>query len=217
MPPVLADVPVQPTPPEATQWLLDELADPVYRAAQPTILDRIGKAIADWLGSLFGAGTAAPDGILLAVVLAAVAVGIAVLLLVFGVPRRIRRSAGGGAVLGVDDRRSADRMRRDAAAAARRGDWVTAIADRFRALARAIADREVVTVLPGTTAHEVAIAAGIPFPDETEALSAAAAAFDEVRYLSKPGDEARYVAVVALDERIAASRPAATSVAGSTG
>jgi len=207
--PMPSDVPVQPTPPEAVELLIEELSKPEYQAARPTPLDVISKAIADWFASLFAAGGGAlPPGVVVAIVAGVVVVAIVVLLLVFGVPRRNRRSAVAGELFGDDDRRDAARLRADAAAAAARGDWVTAIADRFRALARAIGDREVVAVLPGTTAREFAASAARAFPAETEALATASTAFDRVRYLSEPGDEAAYAAIVALDDRIASTRPA---------
>ena len=124
-----------------------------------------------------------------------------------------RTVAGEGRLLVRQRRRRAEQLRRDAEAAARRGDWVSAIADRFRALARAVADREIVPVLPGTTAHEFARSAAAPFPAEAEALGDAAIAFDEVRYLSRPGGPEAYQSLVALDDRIAAARPARDLVA----
>ena len=206
--PLPLDVPVQPTPPEAVELLIEELAKPEYQAARPTPLDLLAKAIADWFSSLFSVGgVALPPGVVIAVIAGVVVVAIVVLLLVFGVPHRNRRSAAAGELFGDDDRRDAAQLRSDAAAAAARGDWVTAIADRFRALARAIGDRELVAVLPGTTAREFAAGAAVAFPAEVGPLAAASTTFDRVRYLSEPGDEAGYAAIVALDDRIAATRP----------
>ena len=209
----VADVPVQPTPPEAVEWLIEELAKPEYQAARPTPLDLIAKAIADWFASLFVGASATPPVVIIAIIAGVVVIGIVVLLLVFGIPRRNRRSAIAGDLFGGDDRRDAAQLRADAATAAGRGDWVAAIADRFRALARAIGDREVVAVLPGATARECANGAASAFPAETAPLMAASAAFDRVRYLSEPGDEAGYRAIVELDDRIAATRPTLASAA----
>jgi len=46
------DVPVDPEPPEARQWLVDGLSKPQYQAAKPTLFDQIAKAISDWFSSL---------------------------------------------------------------------------------------------------------------------------------------------------------------------
>ncbi len=210
------DVPVVPTPPIATDWLREELADPAYRAAQPTVVDLIGRAIADWFASLFQGPFGAPPELLPVLLVAAGAVLVLVALLVFGVPRLRARTRVAAALFGDDDRRSAGDLRRDAADAASRGDWVAAIADRFRALARSVADREVIAVLPGTTAHAFAASAADPFPDERAALAAAADAFDAVRYLERAGDEAQYRAIVGLDDRIAAATPALDGAAAGT-
>ena len=40
-------VPVDPEPPEARQWLVDELSKPQYQAAKPTLFDQIAKAISE--------------------------------------------------------------------------------------------------------------------------------------------------------------------------
>lgn len=204
-----ADVPVEPTPPEAIEWLLEELSKPEYQAAQQTLVDRIAKAFFDWLNDLLsGVSGAVPDLFAIVVVMIVVA-ALVVLFIVFGKPRLNRRSAAApGALFGDEDVRDAAQLRRDAEAAAARGDWVTAIADRFRAVARAVADRELVPVLPGTTAHEFARGAVRPFPAEAAALAEAASAFDAVRYLSQPGSEAAYRSLAALDDRLRAARSA---------
>ena len=205
--PVLADVPVEPTPPEAAEWLIEELAKPEYQAARPTPFDLFVQSIVDWFTSLTVGPIAAPPALVAVIIGVVVVVIIVVLLLVFGVPRRNRRSADAGALFGDDDRRTAAQLRSSADAAARRGDWVTAIADRFRALARAVADREVVAVLPGTTAREFAVNASVAFPAEASRLADAAAAFDAVRYLSEPGNEASARSLAELETRLAASTP----------
>ena len=81
------------------------------------------------------------------------AAALVVAFLIFGVPRLNRRSRVAGVLFGEDDDRGSADMRRDAAAAASRGDYATAIAELFRALARGLAERTIVTVTPGTTAR----------------------------------------------------------------
>ncbi|MFZ2964056.1 MAG: DUF4129 domain-containing protein, partial [Rhodoglobus sp.] len=123
------DVPVDPEPPEATEWLIEELAKPVYQAAQPTLFDRVAKAIGDWLNSLQFGSVEGPPAFGLGLVAVLVVAALVVAFLIFGMPRLNRRSAVTGALFGDDDDRTAARIRQDAEAAARRGDFGTAIAE----------------------------------------------------------------------------------------
>jgi len=205
--PLPLDVPVDPAPPEATRWLLDELGRPEYQQAKPTLVDIIGQALAEWFDALFSGEGGAPP--LLAIALALVVVAaIVVLGAVFGGRVRLdRRAAAHLELFGAADARSARELRAAAAAAARRADWATATAEAYRAIAREAAEREAVVVVPGLTARGFAARAAAAFPGEAEALATAATAFDEVRYLGSPGSEAAYRELAALDARIAAARP----------
>jgi len=198
-------VPVEPDAPDARDLLLDELSDPAYAEAQPTWFDLLSRAIADWFGSLRlaeGEGVPALGFVIGAVLLAA---AIIAALLIYGVPRWRARSAAGVELLGDRDRRTARQLRRDAERAAAAGDWARAIADRYRAVARALDERTIVPALPGTTAHGFARSAGRLFPIEAEALEAAADRFDGVRYLDRTGSADDYALVRALDDRLAAA------------
>jgi len=200
------DVPVDPTPPEAQQWIVDELSKPVYQAAQPTLFDRISKAISDWLSSLTLGDAQGPPGLGLGVVVVLVAAAIVVAILIFGLPRLNRRSGVSGSLFGEDDARDAAAMRRDAAAAAARGDHTTAVAEQFRAIARGLAERLLVTVTPGTTASGFAARAGDVFPAERARLGAASVVFDGVRYLGREGTAEEYRELVALDDGLRAAK-----------
>jgi len=200
-------IPVEPEPPQAREWITNELAKAPYQAAQPTLFDRVAKAITDWFSSLqLGTGTG-PPGLGLGVVVVLVVVAIVVAFLIFGVPRLNRRSAVAGVLFGEDDARNADRMRADAAAAASRGEYDLAIEELFRAIARGLAQRTIVTTTPGTTAHGFARRAAAAFPSSAEALVASAAAFDDVRYLSRPGTRQAYESIAMLDAELRNSRP----------
>jgi hypothetical protein len=209
LPPTLLpfDVPVDPQPPEARDWLIDELAEPVYQAAQPTLFDRISQAIGDWLASLQLGTADGPPALGLTVVIVLVAAALVVAFLVFGLPRFNRRSAVAGTLFGEDDDRDADAMRRAAQAAAGRGDYALAIAEAFRAIARGLAERSLVSTTPGTTARDFAGHAGRVFPDASAELVQAAIAFDDVRYLGRPGTAERYAEVAALESRLRSARP----------
>lgn len=206
--PLLAGAPLTPSPEEARRALVGELSRDEYAASRPTLLDRLASAFWDWLSGLRFAGVDGAGGLLLLVVLVVVAVVVAVLLVRHGVPRLTRRSerGRGAGLFEGDDERDADDLRRAAAAAARSGDHTTAVAEQFRALARALDDRGVVAVTPGTTAHEVARVAGDALPVERDALHAAARSFDEVRYLDRRGTDEAWRRLVALDERLSEAR-----------
>ena len=201
-------VPLSPEPPEATNWLLEELAGPEYQAAQPTLVDRIAGAIADWFASLQIGGGDGPPTLGLIVVGILVAIGLIVAFIIFGIPRLNRRSAAGGDLFGENDTRTAERMRADAAAAAARGDYSTAIAECYRSIARGLAERTIVTVLPGTTASGVADRASAVFPELRERLGAAASDFDGVRYLGRDGTREQYESMATLEAAVRQSRPA---------
>lgn len=207
-------VPVEPDAPDARELLLDELSDPVYAESQPSWFDLLSQAVLDWLSSLrLAEGDGVPavalliGGILLAAAIAAA-------ILIYGVPRWRARSGVGVELLGDRDRRTARQLRRDAERWAAADDWARAIADRYRAVARALDERTLVPALPGTTAHGFARAAGRLFPAEAAALEAAADRFDGVRYLERRGTPDDYALVRSLDERLDAAPAPLADLAG---
>ena len=204
-----ARIPVDPNAPDAQQWLRDELAKAPYQAAKPTWFDRLSKAFFDWINSLTtptgeGFGSWIPVILTLVVVAALVAV-----FLIFGQPRLNQRSQLRAELFGEDDRRSADDMRRSAVAAAAGGDWSLASQEMFRALARGLAERTVLVVTPGTTAHSWAARAADAFPAERGRLPRAAEVFDQVRYLGVAGTQQGYLTVAALESDLRGARPVA--------
>ncbi|MFM9920787.1 DUF4129 domain-containing protein [Lacisediminihabitans sp. H27-G8] len=211
---LLADVPVDPDSAEAQRWVIQELSKPEYRAAQPTWFDRASKAFLDWLQSLkidSGPGVQGPILILALIVIVAALVAA---FFIFGAPRLNRRSAASGILFGDNDARDAAAMRRAAEDAAGRSDWVLAIEESFRSIARGLAERTLVTVSPGTTARDFAARAGIVLPGFAERLSTAASAFDDVRYLGREGTESAYSDAARLEKDLRALRPAEQSTVG---
>lgn len=207
---LLAEVPVDPTAPDARETILRELSEPEYQAAQPTLLDIVGQAISDWLGSLVVPGGSAVVDWVPLVVTILVAVGILIALLVWGVPRFNRRSTAAGGLFGDDERRSADEIRKDAAAAAARGDHTAAVIDAFRALARGLQERTIVAVVPGTTAHDFARQGAAAFPDVAGQFATSADGFDAVRYAGAAGTPELYRMITELDGTVR-GRPAVLS------
>jgi hypothetical protein len=199
--------PLTPDADEARRWIERELSDAAYTEAQPTPIDRAARAVGDFIGSLLRGGSGPDWGPAVAVI----AIVILVVLLVaafaiWGRPRAVsRRIAREMALFGADEGRSAADLRRDADRHAAASRWDAAIADRMRALARMLSDRGVVESPPGTTVHGFARRAGGVFPAHAARLEAAASAFDDVRYLRRPGTAEAYRALADLDDELAAA------------
>ena len=209
IPPQLAgDVPVVPDPDQARDWLDQELASPEYAAAQPTWFDLLVQRFLDWLGgfSLDSSGAEGFPWWVLVLIAIAVIIAIAVFRVV-GLPRLQHRRSAQRGLFGDDDERDAATLRQAARRAALSGEWATAIAELYRALARDLDDRTLVTLLPGTTAHGFARQASMVFPAESSALEASAGDFDRVRYLGEPGSREDYQRLSELDQRVRAARP----------
>ena len=194
--------PVEPDAPDARELLLDELSDPAYAESQPTWFDLVAHSVIDWFSSLRLAEGEGPPALALVIGGIVLAAAIAAALIVYGLPRWRNRSRIAGELLGERDRRTARQLRRDAERAAAAGDWPRAIAERYRAIARALDERTIVTALPGMTAHGFARAAARQFPELSGRLEAAADRFDGVRYLDRPGTADDYALVRGLDETI---------------
>jgi len=193
------DVPVDPDVEQAKDWLIQELSGPQYQAARPTLFDLIAQAFWDWLSSLQIGTVQGPPAFGLGIILVLVVGAIVVAFLVFGVPKLNRRSSVTGALFGEDDERDSAAMRRDAEAAAARSDWSTAIAEMFRAVARGLAERGVLSTTPGTTASGFASRATEALPTLGDGFAASARAFDDVRYLGRDGTREQYEQVSSLE------------------
>lgn len=212
------DVPVDPDAPEARDWVLDELSKQPYQAAKPTLLDLIAQQILTWFGDLIDfltstGGTPGGAGSLgFLAILIPVAMLVVLAFLIYGIPRLNRRSRVTGALFGADEDRDAATMRRAAERAAAAGDYTMAITELFRALARGLAERTLVTTHPGTTAGEFARRASAVFPDAREALAGAARDFDAVRYLGRDGTREQWDALAGLERRLRTARPSGQPV-----
>lgn len=201
--------PLDPDEDTARDWLLQELAKGEYQQARPNPIDEFFNRIWEWFASLF---EFTPNGVFginpawIFIILGIIA--IVVLVVIFGRPRAVARRRGEhGAVFLDDDTRTAAELRAAAAAAAAQADWSLALTERYRAIARDLADRTVIRLRPGTTAQGVAAAAATPFPAERDALHRAATVFDQVRYASLAAAEGDYAQVRELDERLEHTRP----------
>jgi hypothetical protein len=204
---VAHEVPVEPDSDQATDWLINELSKAPYQAAKPTLFDRASKAFSDWLASLtIGDGNAIPTVVLVALI-ALVAIAIIAAIIVYGVPRLNRRSRHEDILFGEADYRTAAQLREAAEKAAAHEDFASAIADMFRAIARGLSERTLVTMTPGTTAHGFATRAAQVLPECSDELASSADIFDLVRYMRKPATRAQYDQLQALESRVRAAKP----------
>ncbi|HET8958773.1 MAG TPA: DUF4129 domain-containing protein [Microcella sp.] len=210
----LAGAPLTPDAPDARDLVRRELAHPRYAEAQPTWFDLLSQSVVDWFLGLFESGVSGPPGLGLVIVLLVIGALVAVAIAVYGIPARRAKRAGRDDLFGDSDARSARDMRRDAEAAAARGDWASAIADRYRAIARSLDERTIVTVHPGTTAHGFARLAARAYPDAGGDLERAADAFDGVRYLGRAGTPDAYGQLRDLDTQLS-SRPSPVAASAS--
>ncbi|MFG6402011.1 DUF4129 domain-containing protein [Microbacterium sp. P04] len=211
---LLAGAALTPDRDDAREWAERELQDPAYAAAEPNLIDRAAQAVGRFFESLFGGGIPSAWGPAFAVIASIVVVVIVVAaLLIWGRPRSVARVRADerAELFGETDVRSAVELRRLAAAAAARSDWDDAIVLRFRAVARGVVERTAVEVPAGTTVHGFARTAAAIFPAEAGRMDAAAAAFDDVRYLRRRGTREMYDNIAALDDSLARARPVLAS------
>jgi hypothetical protein len=207
--PASSALPLIPDADEARRWAERELADPVYRAAEPTPFDRLARSVGDFVASLFSGDVPGALTPWLAVVVVAVLLAVVALaLVIWGRPRRVVRARAPMALFGASDALTAPQLRDRADGAARRGEWSEAVAVRFRALAAALVERTLIDPAPGATVHAFARQAAQVFPGERDALERGADLFDDVRYLRRTGTEEAYRWVSDLDDRLAATSPA---------
>ena len=205
-------VPVVPDADQARTWLEDELTQPVYHQ-HASILQRI----VAWLRRLFDGApglNTSPRVVALIVVLAIVLIA-GVALWVAGPVRRARRLRAPGAVHAGDDRRTAAQLRADADAAADRGAWDDAVADRFRAIVRDLETRTVLDERPGRTAHEAVETASGRLPTVATDLRRAGRLFDDVVYGHVPAHRSDDAALREVDQRVGAARTSIGLVADS--
>jgi hypothetical protein len=199
-------VPVDPDAAEAQRWAEEELAKQIY-SDDPGLLQRLG----EWFLGLFEGigriGAVTPPAVVPAlVVLAFVGVLVAALLLGGRVRRRRAAESRTSHELFEDERTSADLLAA-ADAAARRGDWETAVLERFRGVVRRLDERSVLEDRAGLTAHEAASLAAGALPAEADGLRWAGRLFDDVRYGHVSPGEREDTALRQLAGRLATARP----------
>lgn len=217
---------------EARDLARQELSRPSYERDTP-ILTRVLRWIADQVERILDAagGTlSSRAGIAIIVVIAVVFAAIVILR---AGPLARRAAERGGAVL-PDRPRSAAEYRRAADDAAARGDWSTAVVERFRAVVAGLEERGVLDPRPGRTADEaaheaIAVLGEIPLPHgvtsgragggqraagrEGGGMHAGARLFDGVRYGGAEAAQGDDQLLRELDRAVAGARPRSAQAA----
>jgi hypothetical protein len=196
--------PLDPSSAEAQRWLRDELANGRYHA-EPSWFQRFLSWLLDLLN---GPSTGSlPPGLIVVVVLVLLAVAALVVARTLRREPAARRGARGSSSAVDEEGLSAVDYRGRARLALDHGDWDAALLDSYRAIAASAVERTVLTELPGRTAHEVAVALALAFPDHAPAVTRAAAAFDDVRYGHRRTSETQARAAAEVDTQLLRARP----------
>ena len=207
-----ARVPVELGRDEAAALAREELADPIYRQSEPSLVERVLRWVLERVGELLDAVSRNSPGGWWGVIALVVVVGAVVVAVRWRVgPVAARR--GRSTALFFGQARTAADHRRDAQAHAAAGEWDDAVRERLRAVVRSLEERDVLDVRPGRTADEAATEGGRAIPAAGDALRAAARTFDDVWFGGRAADEAAYRVVVVADDAVSRSRSSATGTA----
>lgn len=199
-------VPIEIDRDEAREAARSELSDPIYRAAEPSLPQRILDWIAErWQDLVDAAGTLAPGGmgglvVLLVLVLAMV------LLIRLRAGRLARTHRARRAVVG-DSTLTAEEHRGLAEAALAAGDFAGAITERFRAIVAELERRAILDAQPGRTADEAAEQGGAQLPGCAVMLRQASRIFDDVHYGDRPATRDGYQLLAQVDDAVRSERP----------
>lgn len=183
----------------------EELSRPQYDDAQPPLLVRLaGRAVRELLELVGNAAAAVPGGRVGLLVLLVLLAGFVALVLSRLRPAAARRAPAplfeGSSVLSAAEHRAL------AENAAAQGRLAEAVRERLRAVVRDLETRGVLDPRPGRTAGEVARDAGVLVPAVADDLRRAAHVFDEIWYGGRTADSSSYALLVAVDERVSATR-----------
>ncbi len=198
----IVEPPLDPSPGEARTWLGRELARPEYHDRE------LVQQFLAWVDRFVGSSLDAAAGSPPLSALAAIVVFLALSLALAWLLSRARRTAGtrrSGDVLAAR-RISADELRARAVQAHAEGHHRDAVVDGFRAMAVRQVERGELEDLPGTTAHEVALAVGGAHPEQRDRVAAGAALFDAVLYGERTPSFTQAAEVLALDDVLAGRR-----------
>ncbi|MFF4593193.1 DUF4129 domain-containing protein [Amycolatopsis sp. NPDC001319] len=202
---LLTDVPVDIDRDPARLRAIQELSDPAYAAARPGLLQRVAQWLGEKFSELLNSLSGVPGGPLgLLLIIGLLIVLIVVVRLRVG---KVGRAAQAARQVFSGRRRSAAEYRKAAEQAAAQGQFADAVRERFRAIVRGLEERALLDSRSGRTADEAAAEAGALLPDLAAGLALAARHFDDVHYGGRPGTEAAYLSVTAVEDRARSARP----------
>jgi Domain of unknown function (DUF4129) len=199
-------VPVNVGRDQAAAAARSELSKNVYAQDRPSLTQQILNWVLDHLARGLDAAASHTPGRWVGLLVIALVL-VAVIALVRWRSGPLRRTATAEVPLFVGQLRSAAQYRAAADAAAAQGDWDEAVRQRFRAVVRALEERDVLEPRPGRTADEAAADAARVMTSCSAELQAGARSFDDVAYGARPRDRAADEALRSLDARLAATRP----------
>ncbi|SMY12383.1 DUF4129 domain-containing protein [Brevibacterium jeotgali] len=204
----------QPGRDEGQQWARDELSDPVYREADMTLFERIGRAISDFFSDMVDSAAGIESPALTIVVIVAV---IALIVLAVwwarrGADVRLEHVAARQPVFRAQLDPVA--LRRTAAEAAAAEDWRLAVQDLVRAVFAEQANAQRIVIDRASTAQELAAASSAALPRSADDFSQLAVLFDDVSFSGHRVTRDAWERAGALDARITTGGPAP---AGSVG
>ena len=207
------EVPIDLGRDEARDLARRELADPAYDA-EPSLGQRAVEWVIDRIDDLLSGVTGALDGwIGIAITLALL--GIVAAVVIYRVGPMARRARSRAPVFEGTPRTSAE-YRAAADEAAGRGDWSSAVVERYRAIVAWLEERGVLDPRPGRTADEAAAEGGSALPGVAHGLGVGAVLFDTVRYGGRSATSADDGTLRQLDDAVrAARRPSASMTAAS--
>lgn len=207
-----ADVPIELDREDAARQAALELANPAYRTAQPSWLERIVGWLLEQLDEWTSAASQAAPGGWWGVLGLVVVVTAGAILIRWRVGP-VARSAALETI--ADPSISAAQYRAQAADDAAAGRWDAAVAARMAAISRAAEERGLAAARPGRTADELAAELAESVPNAGPALARAAQVFDRVRYGHYRAGNVEYQHLVTADETLATApaRPPAGALA----
>jgi Domain of unknown function (DUF4129) len=188
-----------------------ELGKPTY--TKGSAAQQFAEWVNERLYQLLEKTASLPGGWLTTTVLL-VLLAIAVVVAVQIARHTMRTNRGGDYQLFETAQLTAAQHRATAESYAAQGDWAAAIRHRLRAVARQLEETGFLEPTPGRTANELARDAGAALPHLGDELSQAATAFNDVTYGERPGTEAAYRMIVALDDHLRSRAPAGPPAAG---
>lgn len=205
---ITASIPVDLGRDEARDLARQELSQPSYDRDTP-IVTRVLRWLAEQVDRILDAASGTLSSQVGLAIVVALAVGFAAFVILRAGPLARRSAERAGAVL-PDRPRSAAEYRAAADDAAARGDWTTAVIERFRAVVAGLEERGVLDPRAGRTADEAAREATAvlgELPRPAGGMHAGARLFDGVRYGAAAATQDDDRLLRDLEHAVAAAKP----------